>query len=439
MSNPISNITRLPTRPDNAVKTETALLEMILQNILVPFALAQLFRANVLSSPSSTAQWYYKDNDEEFTAFGSTDSRELEELFEHFPLLGTVGRILRVDSNAQLKRNLLRIPRRRSFQNIGAALDEKNNLQPSRLYCELQRGILFEAHCGGDAVSVHIDSVLSDICYDTICLCGQTNDLPMASIQIEKMDENMNSEAYFESVDAWLCAIGRRSCLDMVPLYQQCSIRVSSSMLSYLLQPNRDNQISVVVYDSDFRLLAVGVYRAEYVALFEGIDSNPYGFESLLNFHHTLGELYAESQYNEGIRVKYMVSTFNRSVRVCLGCDTEAMLWSPAIATRQTLKDLMRRLPSIQCIGDTFDNASSLAKLPESVSALVGLARTDAVIAEQEQRDEIYTIECVVCCETVEKGNAPMFHNHKDLCAECVAEWRKHSDGCPKCGAIIAV
>jgi len=257
--------------------------------------------------------------------------------------------------------------------------------------------------------------------------------------------------------------------MDIIKLYNQCKIKLNSSMISYLIS---NEKINFILYDTDYQLLAIGKYNGSYIHQYgnNNNNNNPYQHESFLKFHSLLTSFYELSLMqcmNENtLQINTMISCFNNCIRSCLSYNNNYTFWTPSINKQEIFKQII--------------NVNNVIKVENIIKydGLNGYESDESLIQEKEQEDDDnidiisncgdlsssesncddyvsdYSIsayescdECIICCEKVDDDDhdyhhhddhhihSKCKHHHKDIHHSCLLKWRQNGNNhCPKCG-----
>jgi hypothetical protein len=305
-------------------------------------------------------------------------------------------------------------------------------------FCALVQNIVRFAYNNDDSLLINDPSFMGGLITDTILNSAAAADIPVAVVKLHRSrddDAIAHHSAINDMIDAMISAQCAQLANDdnrertMIPMQfvklYQYRLKLTPSMLAYLTRQQRAN---LILYDSDYQLLAVGVYSGDYVHHYsEHYDTvtNPYRYQSLVEFHALLsmfGDICRE-------RLMSLISVFNHSLRACLDFVGGSCLWSAVISEPAIFAKLLRTIeqsfvfdPVAQCYECDSDGDSN--------SSQISMSTTECVDEE---------ITCAICFDFIDKHQTAHCHNHSDICVECAQLWKVSSESntCPKCGVLL--
>eukprot|EP01084_Bolivina_argentea_P071689 130264_1 len=258
--------------------------------------------------------WYYKNNDDEFELYGFDENDELENSWKQY-MNGKSGPIKQINCgyfancddrynidfenfvqcniDTKESRKIIRaIPNselKKTFTLVNPYNNNNNNSNNNNNTNDLLfiNDLLKQQNNNGDAVSINIPLIMNNILNDTLFIYGQQYDIPIASVFINQLN---NYKSFNKLLNNFVIKQSNDNNFSIIKLYE-FNIKLNSSMVSYLISEKKCN---FILYDTNFKLLAVGKYNGEYIYNNNNNNNiNPYRYNSFINFHSLLTLFYA--------------------------------------------------------------------------------------------------------------------------------------------------
>lgn len=466
-------------------------------------SLIQLLSHNNDNNKDKEYEWYFKNDDDEYECYGFDENIELETKYQSYLNGKKENEYFEIQSgyfsncndkhyidfeqfnqynyDQKERRKIIRTLNINEFNNdflkIGSISKNRMNNKiynslkcidditkiKKREYCELQRNILSQVYNGGDAIKINISSLINNIINESLYNGGNKNDIPIASIQINKTNNYQQIDLLLNCFINYQYKIKNNISMNIIKLYNQCNIKLNSSIISYLISKEK---INFILYDTDYQLLAIGKYDGSYIHQYDNNNNliNPYQYESFLEFHSLLTTFYElslmqnlnDKDNKTGLQINSMISCFNKKIRSCLSYNNNYTLWTSSINKQEIFKQIINinRVIKMENIIDVIyhndDNEDNEDEDDEDENEIIS-NYDEALLSDSSNYDDendynsdysqsSESSECIICCEIIDKDNNHCNHcnhcnDHKDIHHSCLLKWKQNgNDICPKCG-----